>query len=58
MLELNIVDATPYMYISPANMVMSVVWVAAIIGIFAVLKRKRTQLKKSDLSPNIALETV
>ena len=57
-LKINIMDATQYMYISPANMVMSVVWVAAIIGIFAVLKRKRTQLKKSDLSPNIALETV
>ena len=57
-LKINIMDATQYMYISPANMVMSVVWVAAIIGIFAVLKRKRAQLKKSDLSPNIALETV
>ena len=57
-LKINIMDATQYMYISPANMVMSVIWVAAIIGIFAVLKRKRAQLKKSDLSPNIALETV
>ena len=57
-LKINIMDATQYMYISPANMVLSVVWVAAIIGIFAVLKRKRAQLKKSDLSPNIALETV
>ena len=57
-LKINIMDATQYMYISPANMVLSVVWVAAIIGIFAVLKRKRVQLKKSDLSPNIALETV
>ena len=57
-LKINIMDATQYMYISPANIVLSVVWVAAIIGIFAVLKRKRAQLKKSDLSPNIALEIV
>jgi hypothetical protein len=57
-LQINIMDATQYMYISPANMVLSVVWVAAIIGIFAVLKRKRAQLKKSDLSPNVALEIV
>jgi len=57
-LKINIMDATQYMYISPANMIMSVVWIASIIGIFAVLKRKRTQLKKSDLSPNIVLETI
>ena len=49
---------TQYMYISPANMMMSVIWVAAIIGIFAVLKRKRTQLKKSDLPNDITLETI
>jgi len=36
---------------------MSVIWIAAIIGIFTVLKRKRTQLKKVDLSNNIHLET-
>jgi len=41
-------DATPYMYVSPANMMLSVVWLAAIIGIFAVLKRKKEQLNKSD----------
>jgi len=37
---------------------MSVIWVAAIIGIFTVLKRKRTQLKKVDSSNDIALETI
>ena len=57
-LKINIMDATQYMYISPVNMMMSVIWVAAIIGIFAVLKRKRTQLKKVDSSNDIALETV
>jgi len=48
LIKTNVMDATPYMYVSPANMMMSVVWVAAIIGIFAVLKRKRTQLQKID----------
>jgi len=57
-LKINIMDATQYMYISPANMMMSVIWVAAIIGIFTVLKRKRTQLKKVDSSNDIALETI
>ena len=48
LLKTNVMDATPYMYVSPANMMMSVIWVAAIIGIFAVLKRKREQLQKID----------
>jgi len=48
LLKTNIMDATPYMYVSPANMMMSAVWVAAIIGIFAALKRKKEQLTKVD----------
>ena len=48
LLRLNIMDATPYMYVSIANVFSSVVWIAVIIGIFAALKRKRTQLKESD----------
>ena len=47
-LRTNIMDATPYMYVSPANMMFSVVWIAAIIGIFAALKRKKEQLNKTD----------
>ncbi|MFB1006025.1 MAG: glycosyltransferase [Nitrosopumilus sp.] len=47
-LRTNIMDATPYMYVSIANVFSSVVWIAVIIGIFAALKRKRTQLKESD----------
>jgi len=48
LLNINIMDATPYMYVSPANMMMSAIWMAAIIGIFAALKRKKEQLNKSD----------
>jgi predicted secreted protein with PEFG-CTERM motif len=43
LLKINIMDATPYMYVSPANMMFS-----AIIGIFAILKRKKEQLQKED----------
>ena len=57
LLKINIMDATPYMYVSPENMMMSIIWVATIIGIFAVLKRKKEQLKKVDLPNSIALET-
>ena len=48
LLNINIMDATPYMYVSPANMMMSAIWMAAIIGIFAALKRKKEQLNKLD----------
>ena len=47
-LKINIMDSTPYMYVSPENMMMSVVWVAAIIGIITLLKRKKEQLQKID----------
>ena len=57
LLKINVMDATPYMYVSPENMMMSIIWVAVIIGIFAVLKRKKEQLKKVDLPNSIALET-
>ena len=48
LLQINIMDATPYMYVSPANMMFSAIWIAAIIGIFAILKRKKEQLQKED----------
>ena len=48
LLRQNIMDATPYMYVSLANVFSSIIWIAVIIGIFSALKRKRTQLKESD----------
>ena len=48
LLKTNIMDATPYMYVSPENMLFSTVWIAAIIGIFAALKRKKDQMNKAD----------
>jgi len=48
LLKANVMDATPYMYVSPENMMMSIIWVAVIIGIFAVLKKKKEQLQTED----------
>lgn len=44
----SIMDATPYAYVSPANMALSAIWIAAIIGIFALLKRKKDRLQEHD----------
>lgn len=40
----GITDAIPYMYVSISNIIFGTIWVAAIIGIFAVLKRKRERI--------------
>jgi hypothetical protein len=47
-LKINIMDATPYSYVSVSNIVFSTLWIAIIIGIFAALKRKKDQLATID----------
>ena len=47
-LKENLMDATPYMYVSVSNIVFSTLWIAVIIGIFAALKRKKDQLTMID----------
>ena len=49
----SIMDATPYMYVSVSNILFASMWVAAIIGIFAVLKRKKDQLQEYDAKQDI-----
>ena len=48
LIKTNLMDATPYMYVSISNVVFSTIWIAAIIGIFAALKRKKEQFKEID----------
>ena len=47
-LRQNIMDATPYMFVSVSNIIFSTLWIAAILGIFTALKRKKDQLTKFD----------
>ncbi len=49
-IDFNLLDATPYMYVSFTNILLSSVWIAAIIGIFAVIKRKKERLKSYEIS--------
>jgi cellulose synthase/poly-beta-1,6-N-acetylglucosamine synthase-like glycosyltransferase len=46
-LSLNLMEAVPYMYISVTNIVVAGLWVAAVIAIFAAMRkaRARVQLK-------------
>jgi len=47
-LRINIMDATPYAYVSAPNVMYSAIWIAAILAIFAALKTKKEQLKEID----------
>ncbi len=49
----NIMDATPYMFVSISNIIFSTMWIAAILGIFAILKRKKDQLNAFDEVPGV-----
>jgi len=49
----NIMDATPYMYVSVSNILFSTIWIAAILGIFAALKRKKDQLTAFDKATGV-----
>jgi hypothetical protein len=46
-------DATPYMYASFSNIVFTSIWIAAILGVFAMLKRKKEHLKSYDKSEDV-----
>jgi cellulose synthase/poly-beta-1,6-N-acetylglucosamine synthase-like glycosyltransferase len=52
-LKENLEDATPYMYASVSNIIFTSIWIVAIIGIFAILKRKKEQLKAYDASEDV-----
>ncbi|GKS66879.1 hypothetical protein YTPLAS73_04260 [Nitrosarchaeum sp.] len=52
-LRQNIMDATPYMFVSISNIIFSTIWIAAILGIFAILKRKKDQLNTFDEVPGV-----
>jgi hypothetical protein len=52
-LKENIEDATPYMYASVSNIVFASIWIVAILAIFAILKRKKDQLKAYDASEDV-----
>jgi len=45
-LQDNIIEALPYMYVSTTNMMFSVVWIAVIMGLFAVMRRGRAKYRE------------
>jgi len=52
-LQENLSDAIPYMYVSFSNIIFSSIWIAALLVIFAVLNKKKQQMNEYDLSKDV-----
>lgn len=44
----DVIDAIPYMYVSTTNMAISAVWIAIILGLFAVMRRGKSRFQELD----------
>ena len=44
-LSINLMEAVPYMYISVTNIAMAGLWVAAVIAMFAAMRKARTRVQ-------------
>ena len=52
-LKENLEDATPYMYVSVSNVIFTSIWIAGILAIFALLKKRKDKLKAYDVSEDV-----
>jgi hypothetical protein len=43
-----LIEATPYLYVSSVNIVLSAIWIATILFIFAIMKRGRAKFKEYE----------
>jgi len=42
----DLVEATPYLYVSFTNIMLSVVWIAVILALFAIMRRGRAKFRQ------------
>jgi len=52
-IQKQIMDMVPYMYASVSNILFASIWIAVIIGVFAILKRKKQSLEAFDKSEGV-----
>ena len=45
-IEKHLVDATPYLYVSFTNIMLSAVWIAIILALFAIMRRGRAKFRE------------
>jgi hypothetical protein len=47
-MQRDIIEAIPYMYVSTTNMAVSTVWIAVILGLFAIMRRGKAKFKEYE----------
>lgn len=47
-MQKDIMDAIPYLYVSTTNMAISAVWIAIILGLFAVMRRNKSRFSELE----------
>jgi cellulose synthase/poly-beta-1,6-N-acetylglucosamine synthase-like glycosyltransferase len=47
-LETNLQEAIPYLYVSYTNVILSTIWIAIIVFIFAIMNKRRTKLTEYE----------
>ena len=47
-LQTNLEDATPYLYVSFTNIILSVIWISVILIIFAIMKKGRAKFTEYE----------
>jgi hypothetical protein len=52
-IQKQMMDMVPYMYASVSNILFASIWIAVIIGVFAILKRKKQNLEAFDKSDGV-----
>ena len=45
-IEKHLVDATPYLYVSFTNIMLSAVWIVIILALFAIMRRGRAKFRQ------------
>jgi hypothetical protein len=42
----DLIEAMPYLYVSTTNIMFSIVWIAVILGLFAIMRRGRAKFRE------------
>ena len=47
-IQQDMIDAMPYLYVSFTNIMLSVVWIAIILALFAIIRRGRARFREEE----------
>jgi hypothetical protein len=49
-IESNLQDASPYIYVSSTNILLGGLWIGLIVSLFAVMWRSKSKLKEYEMT--------